>query len=65
MDHALVRATILPQIIEKIEEKYNVGENEALKMFYSSGVGRLFSQEDTGLYGQSPNYIYGLFEEEN
>jgi hypothetical protein len=33
-------------------------------MFYSSKTGESFSDDDTGLYGQSPLYIYGLFKEE-
>lgn len=65
MGHYLVRATILPSIIGKIEEKYNVEENMALHMFYHSNVGRMFSVDDSGLYGQSPNFIFSLFEQEN
>ncbi len=64
MAHNLVRALILPQIIIKIQQKFNIDENIALKMFYNSNVGRLFSEEESGLYGQSPNYIFSLFENE-
>lgn len=64
MGHYLIRATILPSIIDKIIEKYDVDENEALHRFYNSNVGRMFSVDDTGLYGQSPNYIFYLFEQE-
>lgn len=64
MAHNLVRALILPQIIIKIQQKFNTDENTALKMFYNSNVGRLFSEEESGLYGQGPNYIFSLFENE-
>jgi len=64
MGHYLVRATILPEIIGKIAQKYNEDDNNALHMFYNSNVGRMFSVDDSGLYGQSPNFIFCLFEQE-
>lgn len=63
MAHNLVRAAILPDIINKIEMEYHVDENRALDMFYKSDIGKLFSNDDAGLYGQSPNYIFSLFKE--
>lgn len=62
--HSTVRATVLPEIIAKIMEKYQVDENTALDMFYRSATGESFSDDETGLYGQSPNYVFGLFLEE-
>lgn len=64
MDHSITRATILPVIIEKIMQKYSLTENEALDAFYTSATGASFGDDETGLYGQSPNYIFGLFVEE-
>lgn len=64
MSHATVRATILPEIIKLICGNYNVSEEQAMDMFYTSKTGESFADDDTGLYGQSPLYIYGLFEEE-
>lgn len=64
MSHHLIRATILPEIIEKICDKYKVDENKALHMFYTSVTGSLFADDKTGLYGQSPLYILSLFEQE-
>ena len=65
MNHATTRATILPVIINLIMEKYQLNEDEALKAFYTSATGASFADDDTGLYGQSPNFIFGLFMEEN
>lgn len=62
--HATVRATILPEIIKMIEKKYNSSEEDAMDRFYSSATGANFSDDETGLYGQSSLYIFGLFEEE-
>ncbi len=64
MGHYLIRALILPDIIRKIEEKYNTEEDKALHIFYHSNVGRNFSEDDSGLYGQSPNFIFSLFVQE-
>ena len=41
-----------------------VSEREALDLFYGSATGASFADDDTGLYGQSALYIYGLFTEE-
>ncbi len=61
MAHNLVRTLILPLVINKIQEKYTVDENKALEIFYTSHVGNIFSEDESGLYGQSPNYIFSLF----
>lgn len=64
MAHGTVRAVILPEIIIKIMERYRLDENTALDHFYRSSTGASFADDDTGLYGQSPNYIFSLFEQE-
>ncbi len=64
MAHSTVRATILPEIIKLICANQNVTEMEALDMFYSSATGSSFADDDSGLFGQSPLYIYGLFIQE-
>lgn len=64
MEHCTTRATILPVIIELIMENYKLSEAEALDAFYKSATGASFSDDATGLYGQSPNFIYGLFKQE-
>ena len=64
MSHAKVRATILPEIVGLICKNNKVSEMKALDMFYSSATGANFADDNTGLYGQSPLYIYGLFENE-
>ena len=64
MDHATTRATILPEIIRLISEEYKISEFEALDKFYTSATGASFADDETGLYGQSALYIFGLFSEE-
>ena len=62
--HGTIRAAILPEIISKIMERYQLSEDAALDRFYRSATGASFADDETGLYGQSPNYIFGLFAQE-
>ena len=64
MNHATTRAAILPEIIKLIQARVGLSEDEALHAFYTSATGASFADDDTGLYGQSPNYIFGLFLQE-
>lgn len=64
MNHATTRATILPEIVRLISEKYRISEKDALDRFYTSATGASFADDETGLYGQSALYIFGLFCEE-
>ena len=51
-------------IIRMIVDKYNLTEKQALRDFYESATGASLSDDETGLYGQSPLYILGLYIEE-
>lgn len=64
MSHATVRATLIPEITKLISEKYNISEKEALNRFYTSATGENFSDDETGLYGQSALCIFGMFVDE-
>ena len=64
MDHATTRATIIPEIVKLISEKYHISELEALDKFYTSATGASLAEDETGLYGQSVLFIFGLFCEE-
>ena len=64
MNHSTTRAPILPEIIQKIMAHDHLSEDEALRAFYSSATGASFADDETGLYGQSPNYVVGLYVQE-
>lgn len=64
MAHATVRAINIPKIIGLICDKYKISESQALDKFYSSATGASYADDETGLYGQSALYIFGLFVEE-
>jgi hypothetical protein len=64
MAHGLVKATIIPEIIRLIQEKYGASEDKALDMFYTSATAASLADDETGLYGQSALYIFSLFNKE-
>ena len=64
MSHSTIRATILPVIVSKIAERYHISEDAVLDAFYRSATGASFADDETGLYGQSPNFIVGLYVQE-
>jgi hypothetical protein len=64
MMHATIRATLMPEILRLISEKYGCDEKEAMDCFYNSATGASFSDDDIGLYGQSALYNFGLYVDE-
>ena len=64
MAHGTIRAVTLKTIIPLIMERFHCGENEALKLFYESHTGACYSDDNTGLYGQSALYVFSLFCDE-
>ena len=45
-------------------EQHNISEDQALDVFYHSATGASFADDETGLYGQSPLFMFGLYEQE-
>jgi len=64
IEHSLVRATVIPEIVKILCRYYNISEDEALKRFYESNTAANYADEETGLYGQSALYLAGLYIEE-
>ncbi|MBR6239822.1 MAG: hypothetical protein PUC15_07740 [Lentisphaeria bacterium] len=60
-EHALVRATVTPQIVTILSKYYGIGLDEALRRFYESKTAANYADDETGLYGQSALYIAGMF----
>jgi hypothetical protein len=60
----LIKATIIPEVIRLITEKYAASEEQALDMFYASATAASLGDDETGLYGRSPLYIFSIFNDE-
>lgn len=61
MSKALYNATIIPEIIKLIAEKYNLSEQKALDAFYKSETAKALNDPETGLYGQSALFIFSQY----
>jgi hypothetical protein len=64
MPHSLVKATIIPEIINLIAGQYDLTQEDALAAFYDSDTAIALADDETGLYGQSPLYIFSLYRSE-
>jgi len=65
MPHGTIRAATLKTIIPLLMERFNCDENDALQLFYESHIGKCYSDDTTGLYGQSAVYVVSLLCEES
>lgn len=61
IEHHLVRATNIPEIVKILCRYYSIHEDEALKRFYGSATGANYADDETGLYGQGALHIASLF----
>lgn len=52
-------------IIEFIVQDFGVEYDEAMRRFYNSEVFEKLRNPETGLYLESPAYVYGLFQDES
>ena len=58
------RKAVLPEIVKKIEEKFEISGLEALELFYLSNTGVQFSDDSTGLYEKSAEEIFAILVKE-
>ena len=63
MNHALAKTIIITKVTELIANKYKITLKEARDYLYQSDIIPLLDDDETGLYGESPLYIFSLFEE--
>lgn len=52
-------------IIEFIVQDFGVEYDEAMRIFYNSEVFEKLRNPETGLYLESPAFVYGLFQDES
>ena len=63
-EHHLIRATIIPEVVKLIAERFGITEDEALARFYKSATAQNLADEENGLYGQSALFIFSMYLEE-
>lgn len=62
MNHVLAKTLIITNVTELIAQKYSLSLKEARDLLYQSHVINLIEDDETGLYGQSPLYVFSIFE---
>lgn len=64
LEHLLSKVILISKLIELIASQYSLSLKDARDELYNSNVIKLFDDEETGLYGESPLYVLSLFEQE-
>jgi hypothetical protein len=59
IDH--LKTLVTAGIIEFLMEDTGVSAEEAMKQFYNSEVFEKLQDTETGLYRESPSYVYDLY----
>ena len=62
--HHLIRAKIIPVVVQLIAVRFGISEEEALARFYKSATAQNLADEENGLYGQSALVFFGQCLEE-
>ena len=55
---------IMQDIIDMFATDQNIEYDEAMNKFYNSEVFEKLQDKETGLYLESPEYVYDLFKDE-
>ncbi len=64
-EHHLIRATVIPEVVRLIAERFGISEDEALARFYQSATAQNLADEENGMYGQSALFIFGQYLQES
>ena len=63
-EHQLAKMILITRISELIAKQHRLSLDEARNALYKSRIIDLIDDDETGLYGESPLYIFSLFEQE-
>ena len=55
---------VIQDIIDMVSTDWSIEYDEAKNKFYNSEVFETLIDEETGLYLESPDYVYDLFKDE-
>ena len=62
MEHILVKYLLITELIEIVATKHKLTIAQARDKVYKSGVTDLIEDDETGLYEDSPAYLFSQFE---
>ena len=55
---------MIQDIVDMFAEDQNIEYDEAMNKFYNSDIFEKLQDKETGLYLESPEYVYDLFKDE-
>ena len=55
---------MIQDIVDMFTTDQNIGYDEAMNKFYNSAIFEKLQDKETGLYLESPEYVYDLFKDE-
>jgi len=58
-----LKSILASQVIQIIAEKEGLGLKESFSKFYNSSIAEKLENKKTGLYLESPAYLYELYSE--
>ena len=64
MAHELSKTILITKVTELIAKEYRISISKARDMLYNSDVIKLIDDDETGLYGESPLFVFSLFQKE-
>ena len=64
MGHTLAKSILITGVIELIAKDERISLDEARDKLYSSRIIDLIDDDETGLYGESPLFVFSLFKQE-
>ena len=62
MSHLISKTIIINEVVKLIAEEYKISVQEAKMELYNSEIISLLDDDETGLYGESPLYVFSLYE---
>lgn len=62
MSHTLAKTILISKVVEFISDKYHISLDEARDRLYFSDFIETINDDETGLYGESPLYVFSLYE---
>lgn len=65
MAHELSKTILITKVTELIAEEYRISISQARDMLFDSEIINLIDNDETGLYGESPLYVFSLFQEKH
>ena len=62
MDHSLAKMLLIMNVSEIIAQEYHLSLKEARDELYKAGMVDLIENDETGLYGESPQYCFSVYQ---